>query len=169
MSGIRLTGGVVFIVLFFSSVVCLADDLELSVGVDEIGQCVKPFDRTITIKRQPTPLCLILANRSSSSQSVYWQVQAGGIASVSLELTDEQGKTVTVKRKEKPVSSDQVINNYLAAGASVTKTVMADPEEWNNIPVIEPGKAKKFKARAAFYNDGTTIYSEYYTLVLDGR
>lgn len=155
--------------LFLYPKVCSAGDLELSLGVDKGGQCVKSPDRTVTVRHQPMSFCVILSNRSSSSQSVYWQMEAGGIASLSFELTNEQGKTVIVKIKKMPVQSTQVINNYLAAGASVNKTILTDIDTWENLPIIEPGKVKTFKTRAVFNNDGSKIYSGYYTLVLDGR
>jgi hypothetical protein len=180
MKGIRMTKGrilpirknvlgFVLGILLFCPSICSAGDLELSVGLDRGGQCVKSPDRTILVKHQPMSFCVTLTNRSGSSQSVYWQVEVGGIASLSFELTNEQGQTVVVKRKKMPVRSAQVLSNYLAAGASITKTILADPDNWDNLPVIEPGKVKTFKARAVFDNDDSNIYSQYYQLVLDGR
>ncbi len=85
------------------------------------------------------------------------------------ELTPEQGQTFVVKHKKMPVNSEQVVSQYLAAGATVKKTILGYPNTWENIPVLEKDKVKKFKIRAVFENDDSKIYSNYYTLILDGR
>jgi hypothetical protein len=39
--------------------------------------------------------------------------------------------------------------------------------EWNNAYKLRKQGATKFKARVAYKNGFTTIYSDYYTLILD--
>jgi hypothetical protein len=156
-------------VLFLCPAICFSADFQLSMGREQGGECIKPFDGTVTIRRQPIPFCVVLTNVSSSPRSVYWQSEAGGIASLSFELTPEQGETVVVKRKKTPTRSGQVISDYLAPGATVQKSILTDIDTWENLPIIEPGKVKKIKVRALYNNNGSKIYSDYYTLILDGR
>jgi hypothetical protein len=166
---IKIFRSVLFAVLFFPLTLCFADDLELSAAVPQGSSYAKPFDKTITVTVQPAPFSVILTNRSSSSKSIYWEPDSGYTKSLSFEMTEENGRTFVVKRRKFPTRSAAVVNSFLASGASVTKTLIMDPDEWENLPVIEPGKVKKYRARVIYDNGGHTIYSDYYTLIYDGR
>lgn len=100
---------------------------------------------------------------------MYWKAEAGGIASLSFELTSEQGETFVVRPKKKPIRSGQVISDYLPAGETFYKVILADMNTWENIPVMEEGQSKKYKVRAIFDNNSSNIYSDYYTVILDGK
>jgi hypothetical protein len=154
--------------LIFPSM-CWAESLEIALAVPKGLDFVVPFDKTVKIRTQPMPFSVILTNRSTSSQSVYWEPEAGATKSLSFELKGEDGRTAIIKRKKTPLMSTAAVNTYLAAGAKVTKTLKMAIDEWENLPVIEPGKVKQFQIRVLYNNDGKTIYSEYYTLILDGR
>ena len=157
-----------FVALIFPAL-CFAEDLELSFAVPKGSLFVKPLDKTFTIKEQPMPFSVILTNRSKSSQRIYWETDSGYTKSLSFEMIDEFGNISMIKRKEFPAMSVALVNTYLGSDASVTKTMIMDPDEWDNLSLIEPGKVKKFRARAVYNNDGHTIYSDYYTLILDGN
>ncbi len=159
----------VLTVLFLCPMVCFADDLELSLAVEQNGSLVKPFNKSITVQQQPIPFAVILTNHSGSSVPVYWEAGTGGMSSLSFELTNELGGIIVVKQKPVPLQSSTQLKRYLAAGESVDKVILIDIDQWENVPVIEPGKVQKFKVRAVYENDGKKIYSDPYTLVLDGQ
>ncbi len=156
-------------VLLLYPAVCSADSLKLSLGKERGDTCIEPFDKTVTTRYQPMSFCVALTNNPSSSQSVYWKAEAGGIASLSFELTSEQGETFVVRPKKKPIRSGQVISDYLPAGETFYKVILADMNTWENIPVMEEGQSKKYKVRAIFDNNSSNIYSDYYTVILDGK
>jgi hypothetical protein len=172
-----MTGGVMrtgkwklwLVALFLFPSVCWADNLEIALGVPKGLDFMVPFDKTMRVRTQPMPFSVILTNRSSSSVSIYWEPEAGATKSISFELKGEDGRIFIVKRKEAPLMSTAAVNTYLAAGGKITKTLKMAIDEWENLPVIEPGKVKQFQIRVLYNNDGKTIYSEYYTLRLDGR
>jgi len=164
----KMLRSVLFIVLFFSPALCFADELELSPAMNMGFKYVKPSDKTITIQVEPMLFSLILKNSSNSAQSIYWESDAGPTKFLSFEMTDEKGATFIVKHKKIPARSAAVISSFLSPGANVTETLVMDPDEWENLPLLESGKVKKYRTRMIYDNGGHTIYSDYYTLVLDG-
>lgn len=143
---------------------CLAQDLELAITDPYGGRS----GNTITIRKEPVTFQITLTNRSDSSKSVYWEADAGPVTSFSFVLTDENGRIFTVKRRKFHVASSLVVNSYLDSGKKVSRALVMNPDDWDDLPSIEPGKIKKYKARARFHNSGSTIESDEYIFIFNG-
>jgi len=161
--------GIFLALSLLASTVCFAADLEISVAVEQNGQFVKPFSKTVTVRQQPMPFSVVLTNRSDYSKSVYWTAGTGGMTSLYFEVTDESGQTVEVRYHPLTQATTMELNSYLQAGQSVNKTMLLNPDEWDNLPILEYGKVKTYQVRVIYENDGMKIYSDPYTLILDGR
>ena len=159
----RTVVGLIFCAMFFFPSLCLAESLELLIKVPSGS-----FSKAVTVRSQPNPFTVTLKNNSSSSQSVYWEADAGGIVNLAFEFSEEGGGSFVVKHRKVQTMSTAVVNSYLASGASIDKTIIADPDTWENVPVIEPGKVKEYRVRAVYDNNGRSIYSDYYTVIFDG-
>ena len=165
---IKMLRRVLFIILLFPPTLCLAEELVLSLAVDKSYTYASSSGKTITIQMEPMLFSVTLKNPASSSQSIYWEKESGPAKFLSFEMTDESGGSIMVKRKKSPTRSNAVVNTFLAAGAKVSGSVTLDPDEWGDLPLIEPGKVKKYRTRLLYDNGGHTVYSDYYTLILDG-
>jgi len=164
----KMLRSILFVVLFFSPALCLAEELQLSLAVDRGSTYASSSGKAITVQMEPMSLSVTLKNPSGSSQSIYWEKESGPKKFLSFEMADESGRAITVKRKKSPARSAAVVNSFLAGGANVSGTVIMDPDEWEDLPLIEPGKVKKYRMRVLYDNGGHTVYSDYYTLILDG-
>lgn len=164
----KILRNILFAALLFFPALCLAEELELSLAVDRGLTYATSYGKTITVQMEPMSFSVTLKNPSSSAQSIYWESASGPEKFISFEMTDESGRVFTVKRKKSPSRSAAVVSSFLAGGANVSGPVTMDPAEWENLPLIEPGKVKKYRTRALYDNGGHTIYSDYYTLILDG-
>ena len=164
----KMLRSILFVILLFSPALCLAEELRLSLAVDRGLSYASSSGKTITVIVEPMLFSVTLKNPSSSSQSIYWESESGPKKFLSFEMTDESGRAFMVKRKKSPARSTAVVNSFLAGGVSISGMVTMDPDEWEDLPLIEPGKVNKYRMRVLYDNGGHTIYSDYYTLILDG-
>lgn len=157
----------IFLIWEVSAEKAVAQDVfRISLAVYKEGRYVKPFDRKIRVTEQPIPFYVIIKNISKTSQQIYKQAMAEAIDGFSFEVIDEKDHRVIVKKKPQDLSSKMLISRYLSPGDSVQAHVVIDPDEWENIPVLEPGKIKFFKVRVIYSSNNKSIYSDYYHLEL---
>jgi hypothetical protein len=96
----------------------------------------------------------------------------------SLELKDQAGQTVMVKRKKEKsgeTKDDTATNSSpgaendtrvdIAPGADRIVPIIINRDEWDGLPDLEPGKEIKYTARVIYETaSGQLVYSEPYTL-----
>ena len=155
------------IILFLSGVLFSQAFAEgpfrISLVMSRGGDYIKPFDNKIVIVRQPTPFHVELKNISSTTQQIYKKAMGSAISGLQFEITDESGHTVIMKKKSEHLSSETTVGQYLSPGESRVAYVIIDPDEWENIVIMEPGK--EYKVRAIYDNNRKTLYSDYYTVI----
>jgi hypothetical protein len=166
--------------LFFICIgICAAGDFEISLGVQKVefepyggveGYYDEPVSRTITVTSLPLTFDVIIKNKSGSSQSIYEQADAGAGSSILFELTGEDGVSFEMKQKTVETGAfDVEVNQYLNPGEIKTIPLTVDPQGWENVPLVEPGKIKKYRMRVVYQNGGKKIYSDYYDIILNGK
>jgi len=145
------------------------DSLRVSIAVNKGGQYVKPFDRKITIRRQPMPFYVEIKNTSRSSQKL-WDAPMGDPDNVvSIEIIDERRRRTIITKRRDQLPQSRSSFRYLSPGESLIISMLIDPDDWENVPILESGQVKYFKARAIFQNGFKKIYSDYYEVTLGGQ
>jgi hypothetical protein len=174
----RIIAEAVFL-FFICTGICAAGDFEISLGVQKVefepyggveGYYDEPLSRTITVTSFPLTFDVIIKNKSGSSQPIYEQADAGAESSLLFELAGEDGTAFEMRQKPARTGAfDDEVSQYLNPGETETIPLTVDPEDWENVPLIEPGKVKKYRMRVIYQNDFEKIYSDYYEIILDGQ
>lgn len=125
----------------------------------------EPVGRSIVIRSQPVRLYFRIRNTSDAAILV----RASPENAYSIELKDQAGQIVMVKRKEgvgaKAADDERV---YLPAGADKIVAIHISPDTWTGIPELKAGKESRYTARVLYRTgDDSTVYSEPYTLVFN--
>ncbi|MBP7056428.1 MAG: hypothetical protein KBB52_06225 [Candidatus Omnitrophica bacterium] len=172
-----------FSFLFFQSYLYADGPFELTIQVfGQVGYenvvYYNPPGNIIKIRRgMPViPFKVVLKNVSSSSQSLNIGSGSGGssygaksgISLVTFETTDENGNTNVVTKKVEASQSRGESYIYLAPGKTKEFEIMLSPNEWNNAFKLAEQGASRIKARASYKSGSTTIYSDYYTVIIEG-
>ena len=161
---------IVFLLLFLPQFVWALsmDSLQVSIAVNIDGQYVKPANRKITIRRQPMPFYVEIKNKSRSSQKFWNPPKKGGYENaVSIEIIDENGKRAIIKKRRNQLSKSMASFQFLKPEESRIIPMLIDPDDWENVTILESGKIVHFKARAIFQNGFKKIYSKYYEVTAD--
>jgi hypothetical protein len=124
---------------------------------------VEPDGRRIVIRSQPMRLFIRIRNTSESAVLVRVLPEKA----CSIELKDEAGLTSMVTR-EKVVTGGESDDNRrvdLSPGADKIIPMLISRDTWDGLPELEPGKERKYTARAVYETaDGQIVYSEPYAL-----
>jgi hypothetical protein len=146
--------------------VCVAEEpLKLKIVMNYMGHYTEPLDRTFTVRgKYPGSFQVIVTNTSSSSQSFYESAASGGYSSISFEITDEEGNSNVVRKKRDPNASSAVVSTHMKPGESRAFDIFIEEDTWEGAYKLQEQGARKFRVRAAYDNNGSTIYSDYYNL-----
>ena len=139
--------------------------LQIAILESKGDSYVNPVGRRLVIRSQPFGLFVRIRNTSE----VAVQIRAHPENAYSIELTNEAGVTVVVKRK-KGIGGDAEddVRDSLPAGADRFFAIHWSRATWDGVPDLEAGKESKFTARIVYVTaDGKTIYSEPYTLIFN--
>lgn len=152
----------------FASTPVHASDLNpLAITIVESGgdRYFEPAGRRIVIRSQPMRLFIRIRNTSGAAVLV----RASPEKAYALELKDQAGTTVMVKRKTGPGGApDDDIRVSLAQGADTIIPIQINRDTWEGVPTLKPGQENKFTARIVYETaDGRHVYSEPYTLIFN--
>ena len=138
------------------------DPLEIAIVSPAGDRYVEPMNAQIVIWYQPINLCIRIRNTSKSSR----MVRSSPERAYSVELCDQAGATVVVKRKrtEKDGNDDPHVN--LAPGEDKVFPIAIDRNTWEGVPELVPDKESKFTARIVYETaERRQVYSKPYTLI----
>lgn len=125
----------------------------------------EPNDKRILIWSQPVRLFVRIRNMSDSSVLIRVRPEMA----YSIELKDDAGQTVIVKRKK--VMGEQTDDDTrvdLAPGADKIIPIHINRDTWEGMPDVKRGKESKYTARIVYETaGGQIIYSEPYTLIFN--
>ena len=123
----------------------------------------EPAGRRIVIRSQPIHLFIRIRNTSETAVSIRTRPDKA----YSIELKDETGLTVVVKRtKNTSGDSDDDIRVNLSPGAEKIISVDISRDTWEGVPDLKAGKESKYTARVIYEAaNEQLIYSEAYTLI----
>ncbi|HPM42440.1 MAG TPA: hypothetical protein PLV52_01245 [Candidatus Omnitrophota bacterium] len=169
--------------LFFQSYLYGDGPFELTVQVfGQVGYenvvYYNPPGNVIRVRRGAPviPFKVVLKNISSSTQSLNIGSGSGGssygaksgITLITFETTDENGNTNVVTKKVELGQSRGESYIYMAPGKTKEFEIMLSPNEWNNAFKLADQGATRIKARVSYKSGSTTIYSDYYTIIIEG-
>ncbi len=127
----------------------------------------EPAGRRIVIRSQPMRLFIRIRNTSESALII----RSNPEQAYALELKDQAGVTVLVKKKTGPGGkTDDDIRVNLSAGGDTVIPIEIHRDTWEGVPTLVPGKDSQFTARVVYETaDGRHVYSEPYTLIFSIR
>ena len=128
---------------------------------------LEPRNATMVVTSQPRVFHVILRNVSDSSQRV-WGGAQGALAYITFEITDEKGIKRIMKNTRDTARSTVRTGQDLGPGKQYVLNMHISPGEWENVPEWVEGEKRTLKMRIIFDNKSRKVYSEYYTLILDG-
>ena len=143
------------------------DRIEVSLATYKRGQYVSPFDRKFRVYTQPTRFYIILKNVSSSSQQIYDLDRTGGHSSVFLEMRDDKGHKTVISKKKEAESSSISTYTHIQPGEKKVIAMLINPDEWENVYVMEEGISRHFKVRVMYDNGTSKLYSPYYDVTFE--
>jgi hypothetical protein len=177
LPGRSVAGLVVLLWMACTAMPLHASDLQpLTIAIVESsgGKYSEPDGRRIVIRALPIHLSIRIRNTSESAVAI----RARPEMAFSLELKDQAGQTVMVKRKKEKsgeTKDDTATNSSpgaendtrvdIAPGADRIVPIIINRDEWDGLPDLEPGKEIKYTARVIYETaSGQLVYSEPYTL-----
>ena len=139
------------------------DPLDITI-VEESGRgYVEPAGRAIVIAIRPMRLFVRIRNTSDADLLVRIHPEKA----YSIELKDESGRISTVKRKKKGEAAGDDVRVNLKQGAERIIRMDINPDTWEGIPDLTPGKESKYTARVIYKNaDGRHFSSPPYALTI---
>ena len=155
----------IIILCTVQSIAYAKDPFKLSFVVRVGGQYVAPFDKKITIRRQPTPFSIRLTNVSDSWQKIERLVNVPAIEGLQFEIKEPGKSKKILKMKKKGRTSSMVVGKHIKPGDSKVVNIVIDPERWENVVIFKPGV--EYTVRAVYKIGSSKIYSDYYTVVLE--
>lgn len=128
-----------------------------------------PYNNVIKVRGAgyARPFMVILKNVSDRTQQLMVDEATQGFGLITFEITDENGNNNVVTKKISATLSRSEGYRNLGPGKKKEFEVFLNEREWNNAFKLLRSGAVKLLARAAYKNRSETIYSDYYTLVLD--
>ncbi len=127
----------------------------------------EPVDNTFVLKEQLSNIYVILHNASKDFKKLYSSSE-DEIYCISFELTDEKGKKTIIRHKPPEGRRPQRPSSYIKPGQTQIYNIYFNPHKWENIINITSGKVRKYTLRAMYDNKNEIIYSNPYTLIMDG-
>ena len=113
---------------------------------------------------------IILKNVSSDTQSLLKATASSaekGMGQIFFESTDESGNRNVVTKKIDASQSKMQGYSYIGPGKSVDFDVSLTPKDWEGLGLLVSKGARKLRTRAAYKNGTSTIYSDYYTVIIE--
>ena len=126
-----------------------------------------PVDETFVLKRQLSSIYVIMRNTSGNFLKMYGSAD-DPTDLISFELTDEKGRTTIIRKKKNSSASDQRPISYAKPGLTQAFNVYLDPNVWENVVKVTPGKSTTYTLRAVLDNKVNKFYSKPYKLIMDG-
>lgn len=141
-----------------------AAPLRVSIVGGAEGSYYEPAGGILVIETQPVRLSI----RVQSTSDVAVGVRTAAEHYYSLELTDENGRVTTIKRRAKADrGAGENITQKLAPGEAVVFPLSVNPQEWEGVPDFTAPGQQKFKLRVLYNSlDYGQISSKMYTLVI---
>jgi hypothetical protein len=108
-----------------------------------------------------------IKNVSSETQSLYFDTMDQGLGQIIFEATDENGKENVITKRTDFTRSGTEEYRYFAPGQMKVIPIVLNEKEWNNLGRLAKEGAKKIRIRAIFKSRSRTVYSEYYTIIME--
>ena len=140
------------------------EPLKITLLDSNSGENIEPVGRRIVIRRQPIHLTIRIQNTSEAAVLIRVQPEQA----YAVELKDEAGRLVTVKRKKQlgETLDDRRVN--LSPGGERIIPMKINRDTWEGVPALTPGKESKYTARIVYESaGGQHVYSEPYTLIFN--
>jgi hypothetical protein len=113
------------------------------------------------------PLKVIIKNISSSTQRLDIDTADEGLGQILFEITDEKENRNIVTKKVDLGKSQSRAYRLIGAGNTKEFEIRLNQGEWENAFKLVQEGASRLRARAVYKNGSTSIYSDYYTIVLE--
>jgi hypothetical protein len=125
----------------------------------------EPIGRRIVIRSQPMRLFIRIRNTSDDAVLIRTHPEKA----YALELTDQAGLIVVVKRKKRTSGEDDGDTRVnLSPGDEKIIPMLISRDTWDGVPDLKPGKESKYTARIVYKTaDEQHLYSEPYTLIFN--
>jgi hypothetical protein len=106
--------------------------------------------RSIELYRPEQHFHVVLTNISKHDVSVWREWCSWGYFNLSFEVTDSEGKTVVVKKKQRGWGKNYPDFATIDPNGNFVIDVTFDPEVWENPPLPEEGKSQTLSIRAIY-------------------
>lgn len=158
----------VALILFSCIPGSFAQDFEVYLAISHRGAMINFKGETLTLKQEPFIFHVILKNIGESSRKVYEQTGPSNLSPISFELTDEEGNTFVMREKTMTTFANSGMSSFVISGQAKTITVQVQSPQWENVPRVEQGEVKKYKARVIYEMEGSRSVSREYEFIVDG-